>query len=66
MQNGSTNTFLLVVQDDHFSVYINGGREGTYYDFGRQRSDGAIGFLASQESGKGSCTFENAWVWSLD
>jgi hypothetical protein len=66
MQNGSTNTFLLVVQDDSFSVYLNERREGRYYDFSRQRSSGAFGFLASQDSGKGSCTFENAWVWSLD
>jgi hypothetical protein len=28
--------------------------------------DGAFAFLAVQESGTGSCEFENSWIWSLD
>lgn len=66
LQNGSTNTFLIVAQDESFTVYINGTREGKFFDYSKQRSQGAFGFLASQDSGKGSCTFENSWVWSLD
>ena len=66
LQNGATNSFILVAHEEVFDIYINDGSEGRYYDFSRQRSEGAIGFLASQDSGKGSCTFENAWVWSLD
>lgn len=64
--NGATNTVVIVAQDDSFEVYINRNREGKYFDFSKQRLEGAFGFLASQDSGKGSCEFENSWVWSLD
>ena len=64
--NGATNTLMIVVQDDSFEVYINRTREGKFFDFSNQRTEGAFGFLASQDSGKGSCEFENSWVWSLD
>jgi hypothetical protein len=64
--NGATNEFMLVVQDDHFTLYLNQVRQGTYYDYSKQRTDGSIGFLGFQQSGDGSCEFENSWVWSLE
>jgi hypothetical protein len=66
LDNGATNQFLLVVQDDHFTLYLNNARQGTYYDYSKQRADGSFGFLAIQQSGRGSCEFENSWVWVLD
>ena len=66
LANGAKNTVIIVAQDDHFEVYINRNREGKYFDYSNQRVEGAFGFLASQDSGKGSCEFENSWVWSLD
>jgi hypothetical protein len=64
--NGATNQFILVVQDDHFTLYLNKARQGTYYDFSKQRAEGSFGFLGIQQSGRGTCKFENSWVWSLD
>lgn len=64
--NGRTNTFIIVAQDEKFTVYINGLREGRFYDYSKQSLEGTFGFLAGQDSGRGSCEFENSWVWSLD
>ena len=66
LSNGATNQVILVVQDDHFTLYLNKARQGTYYDFSKQRAEGHFGFLGIQQSGEGSCQFENSWVWSLD
>jgi len=64
--NGATNQFMLVAQDDHFTLYLNRVRQGTYYDYSKQRSDGSFGFLGGQESGDGKCEYEKSWVWSLE
>ena len=66
LRNGSTNQFVLLVQDDNFTVYLNGVRQGRYYDYSKQRANDLLGFIASQDSGTGECRFENSWVWSLD
>lgn len=64
--NGATNQFILVVEDDHFTLYLNKMRQGTYYDYSKQRSEGSFGFWAFQESGRGNCEFKNSWVWALE
>jgi hypothetical protein len=64
--NRATNQILLVAQDEQFTVYINGARQGRYFDNSKQRSDGFFAFEGSQESGKGTCEFKNSWIWSLD
>ncbi len=61
---GSNNTVALVGQGSNFTVYINGQNMGSIAD--TQLSEGAVGFAASQESGKTTCTFENGWLWILD
>jgi hypothetical protein len=66
LSNGSTNSFVIAARDNEFTVYINRVREGRFYDNSRQRSNGVFGFYGVQESGKGTCEFKNAWVWSLD
>jgi len=65
VSNGGTNEFVLVALDEQFIVYINGERQGRYFDNSKQRQDGYFAFLAWQESGTGNCTFENTWVWAL-
>jgi len=66
VSNGSTNQFLLVAQDEQFIIYLNGERQGRYFDYSEQRLKGTFAFLAWQESGKGSCKFENSWIWALN
>ncbi|HUG33733.1 MAG TPA: hypothetical protein VMJ90_03105 [Anaerolineales bacterium] len=66
ISNDATNQFVLVAQDNQFNIYLNGKRQGRYFDNSKQRSEGYFGFMAWQESGTGSCEFENSWVWSLD
>jgi hypothetical protein len=64
-KNGATNQFLIVAQDDQFNVYINGVRQGRFFDYSKQRTEGYFAFFGSQDSGKGSCKFENSWIWEL-
>jgi len=66
ISNGGTNQFMLVAEDNQFNVYINGNRQSRFFDDGKKRSEGFFAFLAWQESGSGSCKFENSWVWSLN
>jgi hypothetical protein len=63
--NDTSNEFVLVTRDDQFTVYINGRRQGQFYDSSLQREDGFLAFLAWQDSGKGSCTFEDSWLWVM-
>jgi hypothetical protein len=65
LDNEATNQLVLVVQDETFTLHINNKRQGKYYDYSKQRVQGSFAFLASQDSGKGNCTFENSWVWEL-
>ena len=65
VSNGATNSFVLIAQDNQFNVYLNGKRQGRYFDNSKQRAEGYFAFLAWQESGKGSCKFENSWIWVL-
>ena len=66
MANGAVNQFMIVAQDEKFTVYFNGKRQNSFSDSSKRRMDGAFGFFAWQESGKGSCKYENSWIWSLD
>lgn len=65
LANGATNEFLLAAQGEQFTLYINGKRQGAYYDWSKQRTEGTIGFVGLQQSGEGTCKFENSWVWTL-
>lgn len=64
--NNATNQIVLVAQDEQFNLYINQVHQGRYFDYSKQRMDGSFAFLGYQQSGKGSCEFENSWVWALD
>jgi hypothetical protein len=67
VENDGTNQFLLIAQDEAFDVYVNGKHQGRFVDESQQRrSEGIFGFLGWQESGNGTCTFENSWIWALE
>jgi hypothetical protein len=64
-ENGSTNAFIILAEGNKFTVYINGQRIGSFFDFAKTRSEGYFAFTAYQESGRGSCTYDNTLVWLL-
>lgn len=66
MANGAVNQFVMVAEDNKFTVYFNGERQGRFFDNSKQRMEGSFGFFAWQESGTGSCKYDNSWIWSLD
>jgi hypothetical protein len=66
VSNDGVNDFVLVAQNEQFTFYLNGVRQGRYFDYAKTRSGGDFAFLAWQQSGDGSCKFENSWIWSLD
>jgi hypothetical protein len=66
LDNGATNQFVLVARGNEFNLYLNRNREGRYFDYSSQRSDGLFAFIGSQTGGDGRCVFENSWIWSLD
>jgi len=66
LDNGATNQFVLVAQNNKFTVYINGVRQGQFTDDSKLASDGYLAFLGVEDSGESTCTFENSWLWILD
>ena len=64
--NGATNQVILIAQDEQFTLYINGVRQGRYFDYSKQRTEGNFAFSGSQDSGDGTCNFQNSWVWALE
>ncbi len=60
----SINTIILVAQGDLFQVYINGAKMREARS--SKLSEGGIALLATQESGKTVCQFENIWIWELN
>jgi hypothetical protein len=64
--NNRTNQIVLVAQAGEFNVYINGVRQGRYFDYSEQRQDGGFGLVALQDFGEGSCVYDNTWVWELE
>lgn len=61
--NGATNHIVLVAEGEKFTLYINGVRQGSYYDYSKQRLEGKLGFYAWQDAGDSTCTFENTAIW---
>lgn len=62
-ENGSLNTYVLEVHKGVMTAYANGKRLSNVLI--SSLDHGRIGFFLWQESGKTSCTFENAWIWDL-
>ncbi|KAF0106065.1 MAG: hypothetical protein FD146_2823 [Anaerolineaceae bacterium] len=65
LNDGATNQFLIVADDNEFTVYINGIRQGRYFDDSRKLSEGYFAFSGMQDSNETTCTFDNTWIWAL-
>lgn len=65
LDNGATNQFAIVAQGEAFTVYINGVRQGKFFDYSKQSLEGIFSFIALEDSGESTCTFENSWIWAL-
>jgi hypothetical protein len=63
--NDAANEFVLIAQNEEFTVFINGKQQGHFYDASKQRHDGLLAFAAWQDSGQGSCEFEQSWLWLM-
>ena len=62
--NGASNILSIVVQGNQFTPYINFQEHKIASD--SNQPEGVVAFYAWQESGKTTCTFEDAWVWVLE
>lgn len=63
---GSTNKVVLIVEQEKFTLYFNDVRAGSFFDYGKNMSEGYFALSAWQESGKSTCNFADTWVWTLD
>lgn len=62
----STNEVLLIAREGRFTLYINNQRIGNFYDHSNRFREGGFGFVARQESGVTTCSYNNTWIWLLD
>lgn len=65
LENGATNKFLIIAEENKFTIYANDSRLGTFYDDTKKLAKGRFAFISWQETGESTCTFENTWVWLL-
>jgi hypothetical protein len=63
-QNDTTNHFAVIGRGDIFSVYSNGNYVGDL-SIGAGFLKGFVGFLAINESGNTTCTFNNGYLYAL-
>ncbi len=59
----STNRVIVTVIGEEYIVYVNGERLSSAYS--GVKLDGHVSFLAWQESGNTTCTFNDAWIWAV-
>ena len=62
--NGAANTIMIIVENEQMTPIINGEEFKTRTN--SKLTNGLLGFYGWQDSGKTTCTFENAWVWVLE
>ena len=62
--DGATNTVTLVITKKMGTVYINGKRISNVSL--SSINEGRIGYMAFQDGGETTCTFDNVWLWTLD
>jgi hypothetical protein len=62
-EDGSTNEYLMIVQEGLMAIYMNGVRLSNVLI--NTRSEGRIAYWGSQESGETSCVYEDNWIWVL-
>jgi hypothetical protein len=62
----SFNDYILVAKGGQFTLYVNGERIGSYYDYSETRTEGIFAFIGWVSGGRGSCEYTETWVWLLD
>jgi len=63
MTDGATNAIMLAAQDNEFQLFVNGHFEGKYYDYSDYRGLGHFAFVAAQDAGHTTCSWDNTWIW---
>jgi len=63
--HASMNHYILIADGNKFTVYMNGVRAGSYYDYSTTLTEGLFALTGSIESGEGSCQMDNTRIWSL-
>lgn len=63
-RQNAVNTVTLIVRGDTIESYMNTTKGIDAKD--NALTEGGIGLLAWQESGKTTCTFSNVWIWKLN
>jgi hypothetical protein len=63
LDSGDRNEIVLAAVGNEFKLWINNNFEGRFYDYDSKLSDGGLAFIAWQDSGKTTCTFNNSWIW---
>jgi hypothetical protein len=61
--NGATNQIIIVAEDFAFTVFINGVRQGKYFDFNSLRSNGQFGLAGFHDTGNSTCRYEDTVIW---
>lgn len=64
LESGDVNQIVLYAQQNNFTVYINGHRQGRYPDFSSILHEGSFAVSGFQDGGETTCTFSNGWIWS--
>lgn len=64
-QNDKTNRIAVVARGNDFTLYSNGTQLGTLTGTAGFEK-GFVAFVALNESGTTTCTFNNAWLWLLN
>ena len=62
-EQGSTNEIILVARGNLITVYANQICLSRVND--SRLSEGALAFVAFQNSGETTCQFDNSWVWEI-
>ncbi len=65
-QNDTTNRLIVIGRGNTFSIYTNGTYLGDFTPQTAFFERGFVAFVALNESGTTTCTFENAYLWLIN
>jgi hypothetical protein len=64
-QNDTTNRIVVIGRGNTFSIFTNGTFLGDFTPESAFFERGFVAFVALNESGTTTCTFENAYLWLI-
>jgi hypothetical protein len=65
-QNDTTNRMVIIGRENTFSIYTNGTFLGDFTPESAFFERGFVAFVALNESGTTTCTFNNAYLWLMN